>query len=258
METILTQFLLPILAVLTGIFLLVAFKALRIKAWQKEHEENAEERFSYTRSALTGVKAQVQDLSGKIDADVVPRFDDFYKKLVSTGVDLNCETLLQQVHEAGLEKADFITKDKSLILGGLCDDNINITYLFSLANENSDLQVYTFAFWFAELPPDFLRDLLKLNAQLLVGKVGLRSDPGGHILTVSHTLHLPNRKLQVEAIKNVIERISGVYGLILPIAEKYNAPRQEILAREFLELIAGEDKGKKLGAGAASPSRRES
>lgn len=250
METLLTQFLLPVLAAITIMFLYVAFKTSQITKHQNELSDRQYdqtkmtlEKFDYTNKEIGNVHSGVKDLQLKFTESLMPKIDEVYNQLSQSLPPLNPDTLIKYLHDFGLTSAQFITKDHSTIMIGIAneEEKRKTTVLVTLDNKRTRIDFTVFSNIVENPSNEFILELLKMNAALHVGKYSLRKYGKKYLICMEHTLLPLSQKVDSQEIKAVIKYLMGLNDDLYDLIGVFELPSTELLIEQYVELVASDD-----------------
>ena len=250
MESFVAQFLLPVLGCVTALFIFVGFKALRMSVAQKEHEEKAATRFTYAQQAFEGIGTSIKELHSEVEQSLMPRVDEMYRQLLTSGREINATTLPDILKAISLEKSCPVSRDGSVVFAGVEHENLKISFFFSLQSQGKDLVINSFAFCASSLSPDILLRLLMINSANKMATIGIHTVAGKLIIFVDHVLCTPNGRIDIEPLDTAVMRIVMAHKEVADYLQSVSCPPHELLASEYMDLI----ESTKASAPAETPS----
>lgn len=243
METLFYNFILPVLAFITILFIFISYKAIRMSYRQEIHHDDMLSHFDYTKNSIISISDSVLKLDDKIDGIVIPQFEKLYNKLTYEQLKINENQLLLTIKEIGLPQADYLTKDKKAIFAGTTiDDDRKISIIFRLKNNNKILQIDTFCYWINSPSKHIMEDLLTFNQYSSIAKVSLEKLREKYVIILSNSIIMPDNCINIDELKVLLGILLTKYSELNAYFKKNSIIGHDILIGDYIKLLIDSSK----------------
>lgn len=239
MDTLFAQLLIPILALITLVFLYASFLLTRISKKQRDHYQSTQQNFKYTAQAIDRVGVDVQEIHGTLGKTLLPKIDQVYEQVTRGREKLAPERVLEILRGLGMSGAKPLNEDSTAIFGGVRDETgRKITLLVNILKEGYAIDVLTFSVFIESLQPQLARKLLELNSGIRIGKFALRYAGDKTIVTLEHSFHSTHNSIDPDDFKAGIMMMLSTYRQLFERLSEENATFSELLIDEYARLLA--------------------
>ena len=247
-------FIVPVLTIITVLFIIIAAKTIKASSRQVILEKEVIKGHEYTKYALDSLGGGGDTIQGRLEKSIAPQVDAVYQHIISGPKRLNGPEIVSMLKSLNLNSR---LHGSDLVFTGIDDGRNKISFFITFDEDVKALRIYSFSFMIKDPTLELCKELLELNHDMIVGKVGFANFRDGTVLTVNHSQIERDATCRTEGLNEMLEKIVSTYSVIKSILDKYSITSEEVLADRYAKLVKDKVEETKVISGSTGTNSQQ-